>query len=177
MGRDVVRAFTNLRAMAEPKHRDFTDRWLSSALAAVALTGSLACKPEPSPLAKQGKDAFSGVVPLKAKMVGHETELPASVVRCQNCHQTTSPAPAPSGSAVPSTGRPADSFGPVLNRAALTEARVRRGGPPSKYDSAAFCRLLKDGVDPAHVIIPMTMPRYSLSQRECDALWEYLIHQ
>jgi Cytochrome c len=175
----MVEALSTLRTPATLERRS-SDDCRARALAAVllaALAGSLGCQTRESPLVKQGKAAFTGSVPLKAHMVGHTTELPPSAVRCQNCHQT-GPAPA---SATPaptvSSERPSDSFGPILNRSALTEARRRRGGPPSKYDAAAFCRLLKDGVDPAHVIIPMTMPRYQLSQQECDALWEYLLSQ
>jgi hypothetical protein len=149
------------------------------AISLVTLAAPMGCRRAESPLFKQGKDAFTGAVPLRAHMVGHSTELPPAVVRCQNCHQTQNPTPpgAPSARVAPSAERPSDSFGPTLNRGTLTTARRRRGGPPSTYDAAAFCRVLKEGVDPAHVIIPMTMPRYLMTQGECDALWEYLVNQ
>jgi hypothetical protein len=150
-------------------------------LGARAVIGALAvvsvgCERAENPRVQQGKASFRGDVPLEAHMAGHTTLLPTSVVRCKNCHQTTAPAPS---SFAQATGgeRPGQSFGPILNRATLTEARRRRGGPPSKYDASTFCRLLNEGVDPAHVIIPMTMPRYRASQDECDALWEYLVSQ
>ena len=135
--------------------------------------GASACSRPESPLVRRGKEAFTGAVPLKAHMVGHDTALPPSVVRCQNCHSRQ--AQSPVASAVPSAGAsPADSFGPPLDRASLTQPRKRRGGPASSYDSTSFCSLLRDGIDPAHVMIPTTMPRYVVSQEECAALREYL---
>jgi hypothetical protein len=65
-------------------------------------------------------------------------------------------------------------MGPTLTPALLTVAVRRRGGPPSRYDAASLCALLRTGVDPAHVIILRTMPRYDISDADCRSLWLHL---
>lgn len=133
----------------------------------------------PDPLVLAGKALFTGSVPLHARMVGHETDLPASAVRCSNCHSQPG-LPLPAVSVLPSA-RPASSaatlgdiFGAELSHSALVESRPRRGGPPSRYDVASFCRVLREGVDPAHVMIQQTMPRYGVSDQECHELWTFV---
>lgn len=117
---------------------------------------------------RRGFDLFSGVLPLQGTIVGHTNALPPSAARCINCHAVGSAAPAsPSASA-------AAPFGPLLTPPSLTGAVARRGGPPSRYDAPAFCRLLRQGVDPAWVIVPRSMPRYVLSDADCHALWAHL---
>ena len=142
-------------------------------LAALLPTAALgACSHRETALERQGKDLFAGAVPLKARMVGHDFVLPPSVVRCQNCHRVSEqPAPVATG---PSPGL-ADKLGPVLSRQSLTEFRQRRGGPFSNYDTKRFCRALRDGIDPAYVMLPSTMPRYAVTKQECQALWAYLV--
>jgi hypothetical protein len=116
-------------------------------------------------LLEQGQKLFTGKVALVGRMVGHTQALPLEAVRCTNCHQREADRPLP-----PST----QDFGPKLGPAGLTRALPRRGGPASAYDAGSFCRLLRDGIDPAHVMIPQTMPRYTMSDGECEALWLYL---
>jgi hypothetical protein len=117
-------------------------------------------------LLERGRKLFAGEAPLTGRMVGHEQALPPEVVRCSNCHQREA-----AGSAPAST----KDFGPKLGALGLTRALPRRGGPPSSYNWGSFCRLLRDGIDPAYVMIPQTMPRYTLSDAECEAMWSYLI--
>ena len=50
----------------------------------------------------------------------------------------------------------------------------RRNGPPSRFDEASFCRLLRTGVDPADIVVPRAMPRYAIDDTDCRALWAYL---
>ncbi len=107
-----------------------------------------------------GRKLFLGVEPLKGRMVGHDLDLPTATVRCQNCHKIGQ--------------EPGNSFAPRLSQASLTGLVRRRGGPPSRYDVAKFCSVLAGGVDPAHVMIPQTMPRYDLTEQECAALWTYV---
>jgi hypothetical protein len=114
-------------------------------------------------VARRGFALFSGAAPLQGTIVGHSSVLPPAAARCINCHAI--------GTAVPAS---AASFGPLLTRQGLTGAAARRGGPPSRYDAAAFCRLLRQGVDPAWVIVPRSMPRYALSDADCHALWTHL---
>jgi hypothetical protein len=127
--------------------------------------------------AQAGKALFSGSVALSARMVGHETDLPPETVRCSNCHGRQSATPslaATPASAGAQALAPADVYGSTLSAAALLDARPRRGGPPSRYDLAAFCKVLAQGIDPAHVMIPQTMPRYRLTPEQCDSLWSFV---
>ena len=151
-----------------------SEQFVYTSLLAVVLAAALgACSHHETALERQGKDLFGGAVALKARMAGHDSNLPPSVVRCQNCHHVLEPRPVPSA-AGPSTG-PADKVGPVLNRQSLTEFRQRRGGPFSNYDENRFCRALRDGIDPAYVMLPSIMPRYAVTNQECQALWAYLV--
>jgi len=61
-----------------------------------------------------------------------------------------------------------------LSRHSLASLQPRRGGPPSRFDDSSLCRLLRTGVDPAHVVIQRSMPRYELSDADCRALWAHL---
>lgn len=120
--------------------------------------------------ADRGKRLFHGELPLSGKIVGHANALPPEASRCVNCHrpmaaQRTSPAV---------SGTSGSAFGPVLDAASLTRDNKRRGGPPSRYDEAAFCKLLATGIDPAYILVPSTMPRYELGSADCRALWAYL---
>ena len=65
-------------------------------------------------------------------------------------------------------------MGPTLSAATLTGLLPRRGGPASRFDEAALCRLLREGIDPAHVLLPKTMPRYAIDDADCRALWTWL---
>ena len=119
--------------------------------------------------ASPGEQIYLGQRPLVARIAGHEHSLPAEASRCVNCHRAA--APAAQGSAALSDTQ---AFGPPLTPALLTEPARRRGGPPSRYELASFCRLLRTGVDPAYVIIPSAMPRFEISIPDCAALWTYL---
>ncbi len=130
-------------------------------LALVAAGGSAGESP-----ARRGFDLFSGTAALQGTIVGHSSALPPAAARCINCHAIGNAAPAQAASAA--------SFGPLLTRRGLTGAMARRGGPPSRYDAPAFCRLLRQGVDPAWVVVPRSMPRYELSDADCHALWAHI---
>lgn len=112
----------------------------------------------------RGKQLFHGEQPVEARMVGHTEALPAAAYRCANCHSSSSMPP-----------RADPDFAPLLGKHTLTARVGRRGGPPSAYDVKSFCRLVRDGIDPAHVMISQAMPRYRLGDRECEALWAYLM--
>jgi hypothetical protein len=135
-------------------------RWL---LAGVALLGSIGAAPAPSAL-ELGSRLYRGEAALTARMTGHTETLPLEAVRCTNCHRRESQPPVE-----PAT----ENFGPPLG-GGLARPTARRGGPPSRYDAKALCRLLRDGIDPAYVMIPQTMPRYTMNDRECEALWAFL---
>ena len=113
----------------------------------------------------RGHALFAGTAPLHGTISGHASALPPAGARCVNCH-------AAGAAAVPASA--AASFGPLLTRPHLTELRPRRGGPPSRYDEATFCRLLRTGIDPAYVLITRSMPRYELPDADCRALWLHL---
>jgi hypothetical protein len=110
-----------------------------------------------------GGELFSGAIELHGRMYTHVVDMPPAVVRCANCHAV--------GNA-PAVPR---SLAPRLTHDLLLRPRSRRGGPLSNYDRDSFCTLLRQGVDPAHVLISVEMPRYTLSDANCRALWRYAI--
>lgn len=113
-----------------------------------------------------GRQLYRGEVALSGTINGHAQPLPPIATRCTNCHSRDSAAQAASGAA---------SFAPLLTRERLLGPIARRGGPPSRYDEASFCRLLRTGIDPAIMLIPRQMPRYAIDDARCKALWGYLI--
>ena len=111
--------------------------------------------------AATGRRMFFGDASLQGAIVGHPEALPPRLAVCANCH----------GGA---TGLTAASFGPRLDGTRLTEMRGRRGGPPSAFSPASFCRMLRTGVDPAFILITRQMPRYTIDDNQCLGLWHYL---
>jgi len=108
---------------------------------------------------------FFGETPLQGAIVEHDRPLPPEVVVCANCHL---------GDTRSISG---GSGAPLLSRSMLTEPLRRRGGPPSQFSAASFCRLLRTGVDPAYIVISRKMPRYVLDNEQCLDLWQYLLEQ
>ena len=121
-------------------------------------------------LTAQGARLFDGREPLEATMAGHATPLPLQAARCSQCHA------GPAGPAKGNGSGPALP-GPLMNGAYLRSALPRRGGPPVVYDRSAFCQTLRSGVDPAHVVLPRTMPRFDIDEVRCVALWTYLTRE
>ena len=120
---------------------------------------------------ERGRRLFNGDLPMTGAIAGHATALPPQASRCVNCHAAGSAPPSTRPDAASASTR---SFGPVLNAKLLLQDTRRRGGPPSRYDEAALCKLLSTGIDPAYIIIPASMPRYELPPGDCKALWVYL---
>jgi hypothetical protein len=114
--------------------------------------------------AAQGARLFDGREALEATLADHAVALPSGSVRCSQCH--TGPGGNPSGGA--------PSPGPRLDRASLRDTLPRRGGPPVAYELATFCRTLRTGIDPSHVVLPRSMPRFAIDDVRCEALWTYL---
>lgn len=120
-------------------------------------------------LQAQGRQLFHGEAStlggVPGRLAGHGDDLPAVATRCANCHST--------GGAqdFPSTLE----FAPRLNRPGLTQPLPRRGGPPSAYDAASLCKLLREGIDPAWVMVRQEMPRYAATDAQCVALWAFLV--
>lgn len=133
----------------------------SISLAALWLVAVSAAQTPAGSSARRGERLFHGEEPLRGAIVGHDDALPAHASKCVNCHDLAA-------------GRQAK-YGSILRRAALLEAAARRGGPPSRYEAGSFCRLLRTGIDPAHIIILRAMPRYEIDDAQCLALWNYLI--
>ena len=106
----------------------------------------------------RGARLFDGTEPLAGTLSGHSASLPVETTRCTHCH--TGP------------GVSASAAWPLDRR--LREARPRRGGPPVAYEPASFCRSLRTGVDPAHIVLPRAMPRFDADDAQCAALWAYL---
>jgi hypothetical protein len=113
----------------------------------------------------RGAALWSGAQPLDGRIAGHAQPLPASAARCLNCHGVTATAADPAR----------DSTAPPLTARHLLQPQPRRGGPASRYDAAAFCTLLRTGTDPAAVLLPRQMPRYTIAEVDCRALWTFLV--
>jgi hypothetical protein len=139
-----------------------------AALLVVLCGGALGCRDGDAQL---GRALFDGARPLRAHLAGQDLTLPQEALRCANCHERASPGSLPA--AAVGDGGP-DRFATVLSRVTLTQPLARRGGPPSVYDPGRLCRAMRDGIDPAFVVIPSSMPRYQLSETECQALWAFL---
>jgi hypothetical protein len=103
---------------------------------------------------QRGERLFRGEESLAAEVQGQGVPLPAEASRCVNCH---------SGPAAP-----------ALDRASLLGRVSRRNGPPSRYDEASFCALLRSGVDPALVVVLRVMPRYEVDEAQCHALFAFV---
>jgi hypothetical protein len=110
----------------------------------------------------RGEALFSGAIDLHGRIYTHVADMPSTVVRCSNCHAVAD------GPDVPR------SLAPRLTHDLLLWARARRGGPPSNYSREGFCTLLRRGVDPAFVMIGVEMPRYTIDDVDCQALWRYV---
>jgi hypothetical protein len=130
-------------------------------LALLAMTAlaraETACEP-----ADLGCALFNGQHPLAAHLRDDDRPLPAWTTRCINCHAATAKAAA---------------FAPPLTHDTLLGATRRRGGPISHYDATAFCRAVRDGIDPAGVLLRKSMPRYRIADAECAALWRFVVSQ
>lgn len=101
-----------------------------------------------------GAALHGGGAPLTGHLRGHAESLPAAVLPCTNCHDSKA--------------------APALSAQRLLIAVPRRGGPPSAFDRASFCTLLRTGVDAAGVVLPSAMPVYELDDDACSALWAYV---
>lgn len=109
---------------------------------------------------ERGDRLFHGRLALSASILGQGVPLNSEAARCVNCHS------------LPATEEPA--FGPELFGERLTMPIRRRGGPPSSYRLADFCRALRTGIDPAQVTLMRSMPLYVMSDEDCLALWSFL---
>ena len=132
----------------------------------LGLVASVA-RADDAPSAARGQKLFNGEIEVAARIVGQDFVLPAQANRCVNCH---TPARASAASSVINP----QAVAPLLTPSTLMELRRRRGGPPSRYDASSLCALLRSGVDPAYVMIPRTMPRYVISDADCQSLWLHL---
>lgn len=130
-------------------------RWLLGAVT-VSLCGGALAYAMGAQVSSQGRAMYDGQKALSGQVIGHDDALPAAAARCINCHEGST------------------AIAPRLDASLLLKPQARRGGPPSRYDEAAFCRLLRDGLDPAFVQLPREMPRYAIETPDCNALWTYL---
>lgn len=139
---------------------------LATLLASLMLTATAAtAAPDGGSVAGIGAELFFGGRALQGRIASHRTALPPDLTRCANCH---------SAGEGPAVER---SIAPRLDREHLTGPRSRRGGPPSRYDAAAFCDLLRNGVDPVRIRVDQQMPRYLIDDADCMALWAFLSQQ
>ena len=124
-----------------------------------------ACGPAVSPEQwRAGQRLFAGDTPLVARMVGHHDVLPDMATRCSNCHQTQAKVAVPG-------------FAPTLSASSLLTDTARRGGPASHFDAKALCQVLRNGIDPAGVMVNQSMPRYEVTDAQCQSMWVFLVER
>jgi len=140
------------------RHRAGGVRMIAMGLCAIAQVSAASSHEE----FMRGQSLFVGTIDLQGRIYTHTADLPPAVVRCSNCHAVADGADVPR------------SLAPRLTRNLLVLPHARRGGPPSNYSRAGFCTLLRSGVDPAFVMISVEMPRYTIDETDCGALWRYL---
>ena len=107
----------------------------------------------------EGEAIYERAQAVVAKVNG-ETVM-AGAARCANCHGDLG------------EGRREGVLVAVpLQRSALMQSHSRRGGPPSAYGRASFCRSLRSGVDPrsagrrhAALRFKRSVPRFALELR------------
>nr|WP_315597733.1 hypothetical protein [uncultured Cupriavidus sp.] len=135
-----------------------------AALPAASLAAPAQAQATTQDVVARGRALFLGQATTEAPvhLRGETRALPASAVRCINCHV------APKG---------AEPLGPRLTADTLLTMASRRGGPASAYDRDSFCRVLGNSVDNTGVVLAKAMPQYQLSDPECTALWSYLLTQ
>jgi len=119
---------------------------------------------QPSVSGMLGDKLFHGRKAVSGRIRGHDDDLPSEALRCSNCHESKS-------------GKSAGVIAPHIDRALLLEYRQRRGGPPSRYDAASFCKLLRTGVDPVFVVVAREMPVFDLDETQCNSLWIFLTEE
>ena len=114
----------------------------------------------------RGQRLFNGEEPVLGKIGGHPSSLPTSFTRCANCHTGTEPS---------RLDRALETrTAPQLSQGRLLDIRSRRGGPPFAYDKESFCHTIRTGIDPQYITLGRAMPRFEITQAQCDALWTYL---
>jgi hypothetical protein len=119
--------------------------------------------------ALRGAQLYDGRIALSGQLRGHDQPLPTDALRCANCHEPSRLSTRDLG-----TAGNTDSFAPRLDQHSLTQFHARRGGPATRYDADAFCRVLRSSVDPGLVLLRKPMPQYVLSDDDCQALWQFL---
>ncbi|SAK73080.1 hypothetical protein AWB81_03323 [Caballeronia arationis] len=128
-----------------------------AALARLAHADQQPCKPD-----DLGCAIYNGQHAVAAHLRDDDRPLPAWTTRCANCHAGTDKS---------------GIFAPPLTPSYLLDAETRRGGPASRYQPTSFCRAVKDGIDPANVLLRKAMPHYQISDSECAALWGFLTNR
>ncbi len=118
------------------------------------------------PEAIRGAALFYGQGALEGRLAGHARALPVVASRCANCHDGATD--------VASPGRDGFRINARLDALSLLTSRSRRGGPPSSFDAASLCQVLRSGVDPASVMVDPIMPRFTISDADCQDLWAFL---
>jgi len=109
-----------------------------------------------------------GTGDITATLDGGASGIPATTLPCANCHGAD-------GRGRPEGGvTPSDITFDSLRRAyAVTAASGRTHGP---YDDAKLKRAITRGIDSSGNRLDVVMPRYTMAQRDLDALASYMKH-
>jgi hypothetical protein len=128
---------------------------------------------------QRGAAIFYGEIDVPGHLDGHNLVLPTLATRCANCHEeintTPSPTPNTTPNTTPNNTTPSSTpFAHTLTSEHLQTPQTRRGGPPSVFNAQRLCTLLRTGIDPVHIVISTTMPRYHLTDAQCEDIWAFL---
>jgi len=121
-------------------------------------------------LLERGQRLFLGQESLIGRISGQDFDLPVEASRCVNCHISDQ------ASQASEIKKKTQVFGPRLNQGTLLNKKSLRGGPAFSYTPKSFCRLLKTGIDPNHIMSKRSMPRYKISNKDCKAIWQYVVN-
>jgi hypothetical protein len=61
-----------------------------------------------------------------------------------------------------------------MSAQAVNQPRRARNGPLGHYEWPTFCSALRTRVDPVYITLPIQMPRYTIFDQDCAALWAFL---
>ncbi|MFZ6689685.1 hypothetical protein ACO0K0_18235 [Undibacterium sp. SXout11W] len=125
-------------------------------------TATLCCADD---IVQKGENLFYGREALKGTLYLHNRSLDTSFVRCMNCHRFQDEQ---------KTSNKSD-FGPEIGAHFLLTKNSLRGGPARAYEADSFCQMLRTGMDPSQIMMRTDMPRYSVSDDDCHALWRFLL--
>lgn len=114
-----------------------------------------------TPVSK-ARDYYSGPARMRARLDGIDALLEPSSVRCSNCH------------GVDAGGIPRGVIKGTNIRSSSLGNRRSASGASWSYDASSFCTAVRKGIDGSGRILEPGMPRYDITDAQCQLLWNYV---